>query len=208
MDAEIWSYADTKNGRTILRVLTLLIVLKETTVAAMPLLGLPSLDPVFAVAADTLPITPGLAALLLKLALALLLNLGFSWARVSLGLIYLITSAYAGMLVLEEPVQPTSPGTVLTLANAGIGLVLGTVLLGSAQLRAYLWRRAATRLTIPIPGEDDPGGRPPQRRRHSLGESVLVAVQRLVSFVFLVAVLGAVAHLYGWTGPLLKALGR
>jgi hypothetical protein len=207
MDAEIWSYADTKNGRTILHVLTIVILLKEITVGAMPMLGLPGLDPIFAAPPDMLPIAPGHAALLLKLALVLFLNLGFSWARLGLGLIYLITPAYAAFLALQEPLEPLRPVTALTLGNAALGFGLGLVLLCSAQLKAYLWRRAVSGLIIPIPSDDDPGGRPPQRR-HTLGESVLAALRRFVSILVLIAILAAVAHLYGWTEPLLRAFGH
>ena len=207
MDAEIWSYADTRNGRLILRLITLLVLAKELAVAALPALGLAAIDPIFAAAPQDLPVPPGVALLMLKLVLLLCLNAAFGWARIGLGLISLITSAYAAALVLEGPIEPGNPVQIFTLANAALGFGLGLALLVSAQLKAHLWRIAATRLTIPIPGDDEPAERPSQRSP-SVGESLAAATRRLFGFLFILATLGAVAHFYGWTRPLLKALGH
>jgi len=207
MDAEIWSYADTKNGRLILRGLTALLIVKEFVVAALPVFGLPAIDPLFASAQDLLPIPPALAGFVLKFALVLIVNAGFSWARVSLGLIYLIMSAYTAALILKEPLEAIPFGVALTLANAFLGLVMGLVLLFSAQLKAHLWHLAATRLIIPIPGDDEPGERP-SRRAPRLGESLLASIRRLFGLLFVLAVLGLVAYLQHWTDPLLKLLGQ
>jgi len=207
MDAEIWSYADTKNGRLILRALTVLIILKELAVNILPVFGLPTVNPIW----SPVEVTPSLAQLrgplllAITLLLVLCLNLGFAWGRRALGLAYAFTAAYAIGVTLLEAVDGLGP--MLTLCNAAAGLLIAVLLLFSAQLKAYLWRRAATRLIIPIPADDEPTSRR-DRRTHSFGESLMIAIQRLVSLLFVLAVLLAIAHLYGLTGPLLDALRR
>lgn len=207
MDAEIWSYADTRNGRLILFVLSLLIVIKEIAVAILPQLGLPALNPTLSPFAVSAPFAalrePILLALILVLVLCL--NLGFSWARRALGLVYLLTAADSIGAALQFPLTGTGP--MLTLANGVLGLLIALTLLFSAQLKAYFWRRAAGRLIIPIPPEDDPFERR-DRRTHTLGEHALIALQRTVSLLLVIGVLLAIAHLYGVTGPILHAFGR
>jgi hypothetical protein len=205
MDAEIWSYADTKNGRLILRALSIVIILKELAVNLLPVFGLPTVNPIWA----PFEVSPALAQLrgplllALTLTLVLCLNLGFSWGRRALGLAYLFTAGYAIAVTLQEP--PTGLGPMLILGNSAAGLVIALTLLFSAQLKAHLWRKAATRLIIPIPAEDEPALRP-DRRVHSLGESIMIGIRRLIGLLFVLAVLIAIAHLNGLTRPLLDAL--
>jgi hypothetical protein len=207
MDAEVWSYADTKRGSLILRVLTVLIILKEIAVTLAPWLGLPVIDPVTLPAENlgSLSEFRGVLALLLKLVLVLCLNLGFSWARIGLGLIYLLAAVYA-LAPLFPPSGLIGEEQMLIIGNAVLGILIGLVLLLSAQLKAYLWRKAATRLIIPIPSEDEPAARP-FRRTQSLGERIMGTFRRLVSLAILLAILLIIAHLYGLTGPLLDAFG-
>lgn len=209
MDAEIWSYADTRNGRLILRALTVLILLKEIAVMALPLFGLPVVDPVWEppAAPGTLESVKGPLTLLIKFLLVLCLHIGFSWSRIGLALVYLVSCAYGLGITLKAPMEATGLGPMLTLANGLLGAVIAAVLLLSAQLKAHLWRKAATRLIIPIPGEDEPAERP-ARRTHTLGETVVIALQRLVSLAIILGVLGVIAHLYGLTGLLLEMFGR
>lgn len=209
MDAEIWSYADTKNGRLILRVLTVVILLKEVTVMILPVFGLPVIDPIWSLPADDGAPFPlrGPVMLAIKLVLLLCVHAAFFWARAGLALLYLLTSIVAIGLTLGVSLRPEGLGPALTVANALIGLVIAAVLMISAQLKAYLWRKAVTRFTIPIPDDDEPQERR-SRRTHTLGEHVMITVQRLLGLVMLAAVLGAIAYLYGFSGPLLDAFGR
>lgn len=197
MDAEVWSYADTRNGRRLLLALFALIITKELAVMAMPYLGLPVVDPIWA------PITHGgelgtlrgPLVLAIKLVLVFFIFFGLSLARWALAGIYLGASAYA-ITQLQIGFSTWPPiDDLFALANAFLGFLIGLIVLLSQQLRAYLSRKAAARLIIPIPGEDELLGR--HTKAGQLGNVIVIALRRAISILVIVLILGAIAALYG-----------
>lgn len=209
MDAEVWSHADIRNGRRLFILIVLAILFKEgATIYALTQgydltgVGVPAGGLPFAVPSVVrVAVALGFSILLLVFAFA-----GQGWARISLGLLYLVSAGEplwraVGTGVLAE----LSTNSLLSMANHLAGIALGLTLILAPQLRAFAWSQSQSRLTIPVPADGTEGVRRGRRRARTIGEVLLAAFSMAGNALAVLLILGLGAFVYGF-GDLLLAL--
>lgn len=208
MDAEIWSHADIRNGRRLFFLLSAVILAKEVATiyflaqgVALTGIGVPAGGLPFAVP-DTVRVGLALGFSLLLLGFAFA---GMGWARLSLGLLYLVSAGEPLWRVAAAlPGIDASVGAFLSLANHVAGVLVGLALVFAPPLRAFAWSQANTRLTIPVPLDDEPPRRS-MRRARSLAELTVGLFAWLGNALIVLFVLAIGAFVYGF-GDLLIGL--
>jgi hypothetical protein len=211
MDAgEIWAWRDIQRGRWLTIFLFVAIIAKETAIIAGLVKG-------FVAAGTTLP--PRTLAFIapeaLRVAFAFGLSLVFmilaysgrSWARLCLGLNYLLLSGWAAYNLLRAADALQANASKIALGNAMVGLAIGLALIFLKPLRAFAWYQASHRPAIPVPMDDQPARRT-MRRKLTLSETLASLLRRVATIVMVLIGLGILALFYGFGGTILQWLGR
>lgn len=208
MDAEIWSTADINNGRRLMLLLITLIVAKESAIIAGLAMGL--VAPGTTLPSSALPfIAPEALRAAFAFAFSVMLVVftynGHSWARLSLGLIYLFISGQAGLNAVRAADAFQTDASKMALANAALGVLIGLTMMLAPTLRAFSWSQANRRQTIPVPLDDQPARRS-MRRERTLGEALFAFLGAVGNLLIVLIVLGLGALLYGFGGAILRWL--
>jgi hypothetical protein len=205
---EIWSDRDIRNGRRLAQALFAGIVAKEIAVVAALASGV--VEPGTILPAGTLPFVASEAlraasAFGLSLLLMVFAYGGHGWARLGLGLNYLLLSGWIGLNALSTGEIFQTLASKLIIGNAAAGLIIGLLLIFATSLRAFAWYQATRRRTIPVPLDDQPARRT-MRRKRTMGEALFAFFSTVGNLVFVAIVLALAALIYGFGDTLLHWL--
>lgn len=216
MDAEVWSHADIRNGKRLFVLLAVALLAREGANVALVALSYPLVAP--AVPGGPLGGLPEIVraafGFLLALVLLVLAYGGRNWARLSLGLVVVLTSlaivARALPLLVEAVQTGAGPAVTLcvSLGLAVFGLVAAVLFIVLPQLRAFAWSRSTARDAIPVPADDGPAPRRALRRQPTLGEravSALVALGQGALVLLILSLWGMVYGLDDWLRRILAS---